>query len=174
MSEPFIGQVIAVGFNFAPVDWHLCDGSLLPIAQYTALFQLVGTTFGGDGQTTFGLPDLRGRSVLGAGQGPGLQPYVLGQISGVESATLTSGQFAGHTHSLAGAATVTTPTPGSSVVLGTVETATPIYGNTGASTPLAGSTVTLSPGGSTPHENRQPTTTLNYIICLNGVFPSQS
>ena len=174
MSQPFVGQVIAVGFNFAPVDWHLCDGSLLLIDQYTALFSLLGTTFGGDVQTTFGLPDLRGRVVVGAGQGPGLQPYLPGEIAGVESVSLSSSQFAGHTHALMAAATATTGTPGSSVVLGTSETATPIYATSGSSTGLAGSTVTVAPGQNLPHENRQPTTTINYIISLNGVYPSQT
>jgi microcystin-dependent protein len=173
MSQPFVGQVIAVGFNFAPTNWALCDGSLLPISQYTALFQLLGTTFGGDGRTTFGLPDLRGRAALGAGQGPGLQPYVQGELAGAESVTLAGGQFASHTHGLSGAATATTAAPGSAVVLGTPGATTPIYAATGASAALAGGAVSLAPGGGGPHENRQPTATINYIISLSGVFPSQ-
>ena len=88
MSQPFLGQVLAVGFNFAPVGWAMCNGQLLSIAQNSALFNLIGTTFGGDGETTFGLPDLRGRAVLGQGQGSGLQSYVMGQIGGVESVAL--------------------------------------------------------------------------------------
>jgi len=174
MSEPYLGQVVAVGFNFAPVGWHLCDGSLLSISQNTALYSLLGTTFGGNGQNTFGLPDLRGRAVLGAGQGPGQQPYVLGQSGGTESVTVTSSQFAGHTHALTAAATATTPTPGSGVVLGTPETGTPMYTNAGASTTLAGATVAVSQGGGGPHENRQPLTTINYIIALQGIYPTQS
>ena len=174
MSQPYLGQVVAVGFNFAPVGWHLCDGSLLSISQYSALFSLLGTNFGGDGQNTFGLPDLRGRAALGAGQGPGLQSYVLGQLGGVESVTVTSSQFAGHTHALSAAAAVTTPTPGSAVVLGTPATGTSMYTNTGASTTLAGGTVAVSQGGNGPHENRQPRTTVNYIIALEGIYPTQS
>ena len=131
MSQPFFGQVIAVGFNFAPVGWALCQGQLLSIAENSALFKLIGTQFGGDGQTTFGLPDLRGRAALGMGQGPGLQPYVLGQAGGVESVALTPSQFAGHTHALQAAATATTPTPGSGVVLGTPAAATPLYATAG-------------------------------------------
>ena len=134
---------------------------------------LLGTTFGGDGQTTFGLPDLRGRVIVGAGQGPGLQPYLPGEISGTESVSLNSSQFAGHTHALAAAETATTGTPSSSVALGTAEAATPMYASAGAATALAGSTVTSSPGSGGPHENRQPTTTVNYIISLNGVYPSR-
>jgi microcystin-dependent protein len=173
MSEPFLGQVIAVGFNFAPVGWAFCDGSLVAISEYTALFQLLGTTYGGDGVNTFGLPDLRGRAALGMGQGPGLQPYVQGQIGGVESVTLAAGQFANHTHALQAAATAPTPTPGSSVVLGTPEAATPIYAASGTGATLASSTVSIAAGGGQPHENRQPSLTINYIIALFGIFPSQ-
>ncbi len=173
MSQPFVGQVIAVGFNFAPVGWAICDGSLLPISEYTALFQLLGTTFGGNGVSNFGLPDLRGRAALGMGQGSGLQPYLQGQIVGVESVTLTGGQFAGHTHALRAAATATTAAPGSGVVLGTPEAATPIYAVAGTSATLAASAVSPAAGGGGAHENRQPTTTINYIISLFGIFPSQ-
>jgi microcystin-dependent protein len=174
MSEPFIGQVIAVGFNFAPVGWALCQGQLLPIDQNPALFSLLGTTYGGDGQSTFGLPDLRGRAALGMGQGPGLQPYPLGQPGGVESVTLTANQFASHTHALQAAATATTPTPGSGVVLGTPAAATPIYATAGTAAQLVGSTVSPAPGGNVAHENRQPSLAINYIIALFGIFPSQN
>jgi microcystin-dependent protein len=174
MSEPYLGQVIAVGFNFAPVNWALCQGQLLPISQYTALFQLLGTTYGGDGVSTFGLPDLRGRAALGMGQGSGLQSYVLGQLGGVESVTLTANQFAGHTHTVQAATTATTPTPGSGVVLGTPAAATSIYATTGTPATLASSAVSPAAGGGGPHENRQPSLTINYIIALFGIFPSQS
>jgi microcystin-dependent protein len=174
MSQQFLGQVIAVGFNFAPVGWAMCNGQLLSIAQNSALFNLIGTTFGGDGQTTFGLPDLRGRAVLGQGQGSGLQSYVMGQIGGVESVALTSSQFAGHTHALEAATTSTTPTPGSGVVLGTPASSTPIYATAGTQTVLATNTVSPSAGSGGPHENRQPSTTINYIIALEGIFPSQA
>jgi microcystin-dependent protein len=174
MSEPFLGQVIAVGFNFAPMGWLFCDGSLLPISQYTALYQLLGTSYGGDGRNTFALPDLRGRAALGMGNGAGLQPYLLGQIGGAESITLTAGQFANHTHALQAAATATTPTPGSSVVLGTPNAPTPIYAASGAGATLASSTVSTAAGGGQPHENRQPSLTINYIIAFEGIFPSQA
>jgi microcystin-dependent protein len=174
MSEPFIGQVIAVGFNFAPVGWALCQGQLLSIAENEALYNLLGTTYGGDGQSTFGVPDLRGRAALGMGQGSGRQPYVLGQLGGVESVTLTAGQFASHTHALQAAGTATTPTPGSGVVLGTPAAATPIYATAGTPTTLAGSAVSFAAGGNVPHENRQPSLAINYIIALFGIFPSQN
>jgi microcystin-dependent protein len=174
MSEPFVGQVIAVGFNFAPVGWHMCDGSLLPIAEYTALFSLLGTQFGGDGVNNFALPDLRGRAALGAGQGPGLQPYNVGQAGGAESVALTSGQIGSHAHALAAAGTVTTPTPGSGVVLGTPAAATPIYATAGTAATFASTTVSPSPGSGGAHENRQPSATISYIISLNGIYPPRS
>jgi microcystin-dependent protein len=174
MSQPFVGQVIAVGFNFAPVGWALCDGSLLQISQYPTLYQLIGTQFGGDGVSTFGLPDLRGRAALGMGQGTGLQAYALGQLGGAETVALTSNQVGSHTHGLAAAATATTPTPGSAVVLGTPEAATPIYATSGTNAALTTAAVSPSPGGGVPHENRQPSLTVTYIISLFGIFPSQN
>jgi microcystin-dependent protein len=172
MSQPFVGQVIAVGFNFAPLGWALCQGQLLPISENETLFTLIGTTFGGDGQTTFGLPDLRGRAALGMGQG--LSSYVLGQPGGGESVTLTGAQIGSHTHGLSAAAAATTATPSSSVVLGTPAAATPIYATGGAGATLTAGAVSVAPGGGQPHENRQPSQTVNYIISLFGVFPSQN
>ena len=96
--EPFLGQLMLVPYNFAPRGWAFCEGQLLPISQYSALFSLLGTTYGGDGRTTFGLPDLRGRVPIGAGQGPGLSNYVLGAKSGVEQVTLTGSQIPSHSH----------------------------------------------------------------------------
>jgi microcystin-dependent protein len=93
MADPFIGQILLVGFNFAPVNWHICDGTLLPIQQYTALFSLLGTYFGGDGVNNFALPDLRSRVPIGIGQGNGLTPYTIGQLAGVENVTLLASQI---------------------------------------------------------------------------------
>jgi microcystin-dependent protein len=174
MAEPFLGQVIAVGFNFAPVGWHVCDGALLQISQNDALFNLIGTTYGGDGQTTFALPDLRGRAVLSTGQGTGLSNYVLGQPGGVESVTLASGQVGSHSHPLSAAATATTPAPGPSAVLGTPVAADPIYATSGTGATLSSSAVSLTAGGGVPHENRQPSLAVTYIISLLGIFPTQN
>ena len=174
MADPFVGQITLFPYNFAPVGWAFCAGQLLPISQNTALFSLLGTFYGGNGQSTFGLPDLRGRAALGIGQGSGLQPYIQGQLGGVESVTLTAGQFASHTHALQAAATATTPTPGSGVVLGTPAAATPIYATAGTPATLAGSAVSLAAGGNVAHENRQPSAAINYIIALEGIFPSQN
>jgi microcystin-dependent protein len=173
MSEPFVGQVIAVGFNFAPQGWAFCDGSTLAISEFETLYNLIGTQFGGNGVSTFNLPDLRGRAALGEGQGPGLQNYIIAQLGGVESVTLTAPQVGGHTHALSAASTATTQTPGPSLVLGTPAAAAPIYATTGTAASLSGGTVSPSQGGA-PHENRQPNATINYIISLFGIFPSQN
>lgn len=174
MGQPFVGQIIAVGFNFAPVGWALCQGQLLPISENEALYTLIGTTFGGDGQSTFGLPDLRGRAALGMGQGPGLAQYAMGQAAGAESTTLTGAQIGSHTHGLSAAATATTSTPSSSVVLGTPAPSTPIYATGGLAATLTPGAVSATAGGGLPHENRQPSLAINYIISLFGVFPSQN
>lgn len=172
MSDPFLGTIRLVAFNFAPVGWALCQGQTLPIQENTALFSLLGTYFGGDGVNTFGLPDLRGRVAVSQGQGPGLSNYGQGQPGGAETVTLAGSNAPTHTHTMMAAATVTTPDPGPSAVLGTPAAAVRLYGS-GAATPLAGNSIAPF-GSSVPHENRQPYLALNYIIALNGIFPSRS
>ena len=172
MSDPFLGTIRLVAFNFAPVGWALCQGQTLPISQNTALFSLLGTYFGGDGVNNFGLPDLRGRLAVGQGQGPGLSNYSQGQSGGAETVVLSANQAPLHTHTMMAAANVTTPDPGPSVVLGTPAAAVRLYGS-GAATPLASSAVAPF-GSSVPHENRQPYLALNYIIALSGIFPSRN
>jgi microcystin-dependent protein len=171
-ASPFLGQVIPVPYNFAPMGWALCNGQLLSIAQNTALFSLLGTAFGGDGVSTFGLPNLQGRVAIDAGQGTGLSNYVLGATAGADSVTLNLNQLAAHTHgalafgragdnkSPAGAdwAKPTSDTP--------YGTSTPPGAMSAAATSAA--------GGGQPHENRQPYLVLNYIIALQGVFPARS
>jgi microcystin-dependent protein len=174
MSQPFLGQVIPVGFNFAPQGWALCDGSLLSISQYSALFSLIGTYYGGDGVTTFGLPDLRGRVIAGTGSGPGLSPYTIGQSGGQEAVTLSANQLAGHTHVMVAAPSAELADPASNAVFGTnTTTGVAVTATSGTQTSLIGTTVSQA-GGSAPHENRQPYTTINYIIALNGIYPSRS
>jgi len=172
MSEPFVGQIIAVGFNFAPPSWAPCDGRALQINQYQALYNLIGTTYGGDGITTFNLPDLRGRGAVGVGQGPGLSNYVLGQVSGAEAVTLVANQWGAHGHHLTGAATANLSVPATNSVLGT--SSANIYAPSGNVTTLLPATVGPAPGGAQPHENRQPYQTINYIIALEGIYPTQS
>lgn len=172
--QPFVGQVIAVGFNFAPVGWVLCNGQLLPIAEYEVLYTLIGTTYGGNGQTTFAVPDLRGRSPLGQGTGPGLPPAVIGQAGGSENVTLTTAQVAAHSHTLlASSSSGTTSTPSSSTVLAAQSNpAVTMYGTVAGNVTLSPPSVGMT-GGSQPHENRQPFNTVNYIIATEGIFPSQ-
>jgi len=175
MAQPFVGQILAVGFNFAPVGWLLCNGQTLPIAQYQVLFQLIGTTYGGDGVNTFALPNLSGRVPVNQGQGPGLSPYVLGQIAGSDSVTLIANQVGAHSHSLwASAQAGSTATPGTTVAL--AQNAQPlvdIYSAAAPNTTMAGSSIGNA-GGSQPHENRQPLLAINYIIAFEGIFPSQN
>lgn len=177
MSDPFLGQVIAVGFTFAPVGWAFCNGQLLSIAQNDALYNLLGTTYGGDGVTTFGLPDLRGRVPLNQGTGPGLSSYVLGQSAGVETVTLASGNLPKHTHTAGTAKSPgTTNVPSASTVLSDEGPGTPVittYTAFANQQPLVGTTI--GPAGSTlPHENRPPLLAINFVIALQGIYPSQS
>jgi microcystin-dependent protein len=174
--DQFVGQVIAVGFNFPPVGWVLCNGQLLSIAQYQALYVLLGTTYGGDGINTFGVPNLCGRSPVGQGTGLGLPTVVLGQAAGTETVTLTSQQLPAHTHLLmASSANGTVSKPASNTVIANGGTTLPVnlYGAVATTVSLAPTSIGPA-GGSQPHDNQQPYNTVNYIIATVGVFPSQS
>lgn len=168
--EGYIAQIMFMALNFNPRYWAACDGRLLSIASNTALFSLLGTTYGGNGTTTFALPDLRGRVPVGMGTGSGLSSYSLGQMGGTEAVTLTTSQLPTHTHSLlASSATPTTADPsGASLPTGSSR----IYAAGGASIALAAGIGTT--GGSQPHENMQPYLVLNPVICMQGIFPSRS
>lgn len=175
--QPYVGQVIAVGFTFAPVGWLSCNGQQVPISGYEVLFNLIGTTYGGNGTTTFGLPDLRGRTPLCTGQGSGLSPYVLGQMAGAEAVTLTANQVGSHNHALQASAqggTVSVPTTGTAIGQGS-QAALNIYAAPPASTTLNARSIG-NPIGSLniAHENRQPYLAVNYIIAYEGVYPPQS
>src|SRR6478609_900925 len=173
MLEPFIGSIVLFCGNFAPRGWALCDGQLLSIAQNTALFSILGTTFGGNGQTTFALPDLRGRVPLHPGNGVGLSPYVLGQQVGVESVTLIATQMPAHNHNVAPRCSdgaPSTPSPVGAVFAN--QDQTPFYAAAGTAA-MAAATSTNT-GGSQPHENRQPVLAINFIIALEGIFPSRN
>jgi microcystin-dependent protein len=175
MSEPFLGQVIAVAFNFAPVGWVPCDGRLLDIAGNEALYNLLGTAFGGDGATTFGVPDLRGRVAVGQGQRPGYSNFDLGQAAGTEKVTLTSPQVGAHRHGLvASAKTGTSDTPGATMALGVNDQAgINLYGTTDPDVTLAGGSITATSSSGLPHENRQPVLAINYIMASAGLYPSR-
>ena len=173
MSDPFIGEIKVFGGNFAPRGWALCDGQLLPISQFTAVFSLLGTMYGGDGRTTFGLPDLRGRVPVHQGQGPGLGNYVQGQRGGSTTTTLTAAQLPSHGHA-ARAATA----PGSThPPAGGTALARSAGGNAWSSgapdTQLAADALTPT-GGGQAHNNLQPYLALYFIIALEGLFPSRS
>jgi len=166
--DPFIGELKIFGGNFAPVGWHLCDGSLLSIAQYEALFALLGTIYGGDGVQTFALPDLRGRIPLHQGAG-----VVIGGRAGSETVTLTQQQIPQHTHGAAGSSNQATAAgPGGNVLAATTGPAAVLYGPPTNPVQLAPQAV-ANAGKSTPHDNVMPSLVVNWIIALEGVFPSQ-
>jgi microcystin-dependent protein len=167
MTEIFLGQVMPTAFNFAPRGFALCNGQLMAIAQNQALFSLLGTTYGGDGRTTFALPDLRGRTPIGMGPA-----NPIGQTGGEESVTLTTNEMPAHTHGFNGTTANGTTRNPSNGLLGT--TAVNLYAhNDVAQVPLAAQTVAAS-GNSQPHENMQPFRVINYCIALSGIFPSRN
>jgi len=174
MSDPFVGEIRLFAGNFAPQGWLFCDGSLQSISQYSVVYALLGTTYGGDGQTTFALPDLRGRAVIHQGSGGGLSPYVMGQQAGTETVTLTTGQMPGHSHSFAGTTGAgNTPTPGPTVLLASTPAGFPIYDGVASPVSLSPQAVS-SAGESLPHNNRQPYLAISYIIAMEGIYPSQN
>ena len=166
MSESYVGEIRMFGGNFAPAGWLFCDGQLLPIAEYDALFNLIGTTYGGDGQQTFGLPDLRGRVPIHQNSG-----FTLGEMGGVESVTVTSSQMTGHTHQLAATTSIGNESGPAGNVLAQSSVASAYVGDV-ADTSLASSAITTT-GGSQPHENMGPFLAVHFIISPFGIFPSQ-
>jgi len=174
MAEPYIGIIVLFGFNFPPRGYAKCDGQLLSIAQNTALFSLLGTTFGGDGQVTFGLPDLRGRAPIHQGQGPGLTNRTMGELSGSETVTLTSSQMPTHSHTVNALSTNgNLKAPGSNIFANVQGTATNIYSAAAADTNMKTTMINIT-GGSQPHENMQPYLVINFCIALEGVYPSRN
>lgn len=168
MATPYIGEIRMAGFNFPPLGYLPCDGSLIPIAGYETLFALIGTTFGGDGQQTFGLPDLRGRIPLHQGSG-----FPLGQTAGAETVALTTPQIAAHTHPAGAGGTASAATPAGNLP-GVVASRGELYAAAGgAVVPFAANAVGSS-GGGQPHNNIMPSLVINYFIAVEGVFPSQN
>ena len=172
-TEPFIGQIAFVPYNFAPKNWAECDGQLLPISQNTALFSLLGTTYGGNGQTNFALPDMRGRRVVDDGQGPGLQNYLVGDNGGQESVTLSTAELPAHNHTI----NAVTADGNESSPTGNVPANTKIldkeYSSATPNTTMK-NTIVGNTGGNQPHENRSPYLVLKCIIALQGVYPSRN
>lgn len=178
--EGYIGEIRLFAGNFAPRGWAFCDGSLQSIAVYTAAYSIIGTTYGGDGQTTFALPDFRGRSAVGTGQGLGLSNIELGQIAGVESVTMTTAQMPAHTHIATAVTTMqaysSTDTNGSpdGAVLAALTQAYSTQSPDSTLKPVTGA-ITLSVAGSgIPFSVIQPVNALNYIVCLEGIYPSRN
>lgn len=171
MSQPFVGEIRMFGGNFAPAGWMFCDGSLLPIAENETLFNLIGTTYGGDGQTTFALPDLRGRVPIHQGQSPGGSLRQIGERAGSETITLTAAQLPAHRHQLGAAGVAASAAVGPSGVLA-ASAGTQFYGLGPPSTAMSATAISLQ-GGGQPHENMAPFLAVSFIISLFGIFPSQ-
>lgn len=175
MSTPFIGEINLFAGIFAPRGWHFCDGTLLEVASYQALFSLLGTTYGGDGRTNFALPDLRGRIPLCPGQGPDLNDYRLGQKGGSETVTLTAKETATHTHSLMASTTASTLSDPTGNVLAQPSRTGEMYQTDASSNLVNMSTAAIgNTGGGQAHENRQPYLACYYIIALEGIYPQRS
>jgi microcystin-dependent protein len=175
--EPFIGQVMLFAGNFAPRGWAFCDGTLLPVAQNTALFSILGTIYGGDGRTTFALPDLRGRVAISPGNGAGLDNYSVGQKGGAEKVTLSIEEMPSHSHTgsaqLAGADPITRGT-GTNSPKDSVPGVGGVYGTAANTTMKPAAVDNNNTGGDQAHENRQPFLAINYIIALEGVYPPRN
>jgi microcystin-dependent protein len=165
MSDPFVAEIRIVGFNFAPRGWATCDGQLLPLSQNTALFSLLGTTYGGNGQTTFGLPNLSGRAPIHPGQGPDLSLRELGETGGSSAVTLLTSEMPAHSHPQGvHQSTANTGTP--SAAVSPAQTASNAYGS--ASNLVA---MNDAVGGNQPHSNMQPYLGMNFVIALQGIYP---
>ncbi|MCI0690976.1 tail fiber protein [candidate division KSB1 bacterium] len=164
MAQPYVGEIRMFAGNFSPAGWMFCEGQLLPISENETLFQLIGTTYGGDGQSTFALPDLRGRIPAHMGNG-----FILAETAGVESVTLATGQMASHSHPMLASDDIPTGSTPQSNLLG--QAAAKFY-RAGAPTVQLNAQVLSLTGASQPHENQQPYLCINYIISLFGIFPS--
>lgn len=167
---PFIGEIRLFGGNFAPAGWALCQGQLLSIADNSALFTLIGTTYGGDGMSTFALPDLRGRFPVHQGTGAG-QTTMLGEAAGTETVTLNASQLPVHTHTISGSSTATSQSPANAMPAVWGESQ---YSTANPTAAQLATAVVSSTGGSGPHENRSPYLGVSFIMALQGLFPSQS
>jgi|SRR5271154_2414380 len=178
--EPFLGQILMVGFNFAPIGWALCNGQTMSISQNTALFSLLGTYYGGDGISTFNLPDLQSRVPVHQGQGAGLSPYFIGSNGGTENVTLLATQMPSHSHLINvnnTPGTAPDPTNNIQAEAGTGDPRSPTlisqFTNAASTGTMAPNTVSLA-GGNLPHANIQPYLTINFIIALQGIYPSRN
>lgn len=172
-DQPYVGEIVCGAWNFAPSGWAFADGRLVPISQNTALFALLGTQYGGDGRSTFGLPDLRGRAMVNAGEGPGLSPYVQGQKSGVEAVQLTAVNLPAHTHLVTrGASSLDASQQSPAGNVPAAKARTTLYSGATAGANLAAGQ-TDATGQGQPVSTMQPFVTLNCVIAVQGIFPSR-
>lgn len=171
MAQPYIGEIRMFAGNFAPAGWEMCEGQLLPISENETLFNLIGTTYGGDGQSTFALPDLRGRLPIHQGQGSGLTNRTLAETGGVEQVTLTVSQIPAHNHPFLASADLPAGSSPDNNLTG--QAAAKFY-RTGTTNLALNPSSISSVGGSQPHDNFQPYLCVNFIISLFGIFPSQT
>jgi microcystin-dependent protein len=180
MTSPYLGQIMMFGGNFAPVGWALCNGQLMNIDQNTALYAVIGTTYGGDGQTTFALPNLQSRLPIHQGQGLGLSSYVIGQNAGTQYVTLPSGQMTSHTHAfMASTTNASLNTIASNAVPATPTVGSPAHFYAVPGTPpltfyQMASNVLGNAGGSQPHANQMPSLCVSFCIALVGVYPTRN
>jgi microcystin-dependent protein len=179
MADPFLGEIKIVAFNFAPKFWATCDGQILAIASNTALFSLLGTQYGGNGQTTFALPDLRGRAPIHQGTGPGLSLRTMGENGGSENVTLLVSQIPSHIHTLASANVPSVDATGNATTPNGNRPARAGDGESNYSSATSDSSIALAgntdvTGGSQPHNNMPPFLTLNFVIALAGIFPPRN
>jgi microcystin-dependent protein len=173
MSNPFIGEIRMFGGNFPPVGWAFCNGQLIPISQNDTLFALIGTTYGGDGQNTFQLPNLQSRIPIHDGQGPGLSNYIIGQDGGVEQVTVTTANLPAHSHTVvADAGTGTATSPAGNVWANS--TGAKQFTTAASNTTMNAGSIGQAPGGSQPHDNMVPFLAVSFIISLFGIFPSRN
>ncbi|HEX2629178.1 MAG TPA: tail fiber protein [Chitinophagaceae bacterium] len=173
LNDNYLGEIKLFGGNFAPAGWAACDGRLLSIAENDALFALLGTIYGGDGQSTFGLPDLRGRVPMHQGTLSGGSTYVIGQMAGVESVTLNTNTMPSHTHLFAASSTAGTTNDPTNGFLAAAETFQPYSNGTAPDTNLSPAALSVV-GGNQPHDNTVPFQAVQFIIALQGIFPSQN
>jgi microcystin-dependent protein len=178
MTQPYIGEIQLFGFNFNPRGWAFCNGATLPISQNTALFSLIGVQYGGNGQTTFQLPNFAGRAGCQQGNGPGLSPRTLGQSFGVNTVTLTSNQIPQHTHGMTLYAQNDvslrsgTPVVNGAISVSSNSAATPFLPSGSPNTTFAPNMLSPSAGGGQPHQNQQPYLGINFCVALQGIYPS--
>jgi microcystin-dependent protein len=175
MSEAFIGELRIMSFTFAPRGWAQCTGQLLPINQNQALFSLLGTQYGGNGQTNFALPDLRGRAAVHAGNGPGIGPTQIGERGGVESVTLQQQEMPQHGHTLNAVSDIANAgVPGNALPAAKGRGGVSMFGAAGSANTTLGPQAVTNAGGSQPHTNMQPYGVLNFCIAIQGIFPSRN